>query len=277
MDARLRLLVLGDDGGGKHALVNALCGTTGALTKPSVRIAVRSAFSDERQRWEEYTVLAGGTRLAGAREAVARRGYDGVVLAHGDSDGRTSIRRVWAPLAMRHLGDAGSVHAAGRRKHVRALGVWNELRVLWRDAVSRRVRLWAALCEAVRLAWCGARLMAHEAGVWTLAHIDAAAERELLAGTEVPVAVVHWCSDAEDELYAMNERERYNEKSKRSPAGTRDARVLFHVQTGPHENADNNPEWSAFLNRCDVGAKDGKKLGQRRIRSRTSFSGLLPF
>lgn len=286
-EIRVRLLVLGDEGVGKTALVSALCGrnltdghnsttngaTGGADDPAGVRVSVRRG---RHSAVEEYVVLSGSERYIPARPAIARFGYDGVILVHsGDySASRTSLRRVWTPLAMKWLGDGESVRAAGKATHIHSQGVVNELGVLWRSVRSAYVNIsgMQALMEAARLLWRLMWLLLHESGIWHLAQVDQAVEHELIAGAEVPVCILGFYAN-DDMLDCL--------PSRKDPPFAKETRDVFVVHSGKYDIADNPAFNGGFLRRCAQVVRDGGDTPKhRRLRSNKSSSQLalaLPF
>ncbi len=267
---RIRILVVGDEGVGKNALVEALCGSSdrvGEDFRPAVRVSVRKV-SDVV---EEYYVLTGSGRYTNARGAVARMGYEGVVFVHADESSRANIRRSWVPWAMYYLGDGKSVTAAGRRgKHVRALGCVNELGVLWRRLRTQYgVSMWAVTGEAIRLVLRWVRLVLHEASIWTDEGVDRVVEHELVAGAEVPVAIVKWVLDEEE----LDER-----KARVTAPFVREGKDTFVVDTAINDIVVNK-QFEAFRMRCVELVRNGRTPTHRRRRSSTASMALplLPF
>jgi hypothetical protein len=204
----VRILVVGDADVGKSTFVHTLCAGNGRAedTRQGVGCQLSLRVGADGLL-EEFYDVAGSERFAAGRPLFYRSvSYDGIMLVHDLSEPatRASLARVWVPETMRVLGDVAATEASGRHEsagpHVRARGAAKELRSLWLHLRSRHARGGltpvGALREAARLALRLARLVLNEYGVWTDAGIDAAAERELLRGCSVPVAVVGLKRDA---------------------------------------------------------------------------------
>jgi len=301
-EIRVRILVLGDEGVGKSALVSALCGNnmsnvpnvhggrknvSSSVTSAGarnmnddpygVRVSVRRQTNAAHSfAVEEYVVLSGSERYIPAREAIARFGYDGVILVHNGmySNSRTALRRVWTPLAMKWLGDGASVRAAGKTTHIHSRGVINELAVLWRSVRSAYVAISGlqAVIEALRLVWRLICLLLHESGIWILDQVDQAVEHELIAGAEVPVCILGFYSN-DDMLDCL--------PSRKEPPFAKESRDVFVVDSSQYDIADNQAFNGGFLQRCTQVVRDGGDTPKhRRLRSNKSCSQLavaLPF
>jgi hypothetical protein len=200
-DERMRVLVVGDADVGKSTFVQALCSAGNRTDDPrpgvgcqvSVRLVADGLV-------EEFYDVCGRDRFEHGRPLFYRSlSYDALILVHDVSDPttRSSLSRVWVPETMAVLGDVKAVEAGGRHEsagqHVRSRGVLNELRVLWLHLRSKHVggvTPTVAVREALRLSWRLGWLLLNEYGVWTDGAIDRAAEREMLASSSVPVAMV---------------------------------------------------------------------------------------
>lgn len=190
----VRILVVGDAGAGKTALVAALCGGAGGV---HAGCAVRVRVSDDGRRVEEFYDVCAAPRFEMGRALfMRRRNYDAVLLVHdlADPASRAGVSRVWVPEVMAWCGDVEGVEAGGRGEgvYVSSRGVVNELRFLWMHARSAYsdLSIREAMLEGVRLLWRFGRLLLSELGIWNDSSIDAEVERELLASSAVPVAIV---------------------------------------------------------------------------------------
>lgn len=266
---RVRILVLGNDGVGKTALVSALCGgepPDSPESSPGARVSVRLSSGDN-PAVEEYYDVSGAARFEAGRDALLRRQYDALVLVHDltDSSTRAALRRKWAPAAMHALGDAAALSAGGRggARHVRSRGALNEIRLLWRSAQSSYsgVSPTQAARESLRLLGTVLRLVLHEAGLWVDEAVDRAAERELIDGSAVPVIIL----GAKGDLAAHGDvLEDPLAEEARFARGGKD---VFVVNTCTAAIAD-DPRFDRFLERArDLVREGGRSPAHRRASS----------
>lgn len=269
---RVRILVLGSDGVGKTALVSALCGADpheSPESSPGARVSVRLSSGDN-PAIEEYYDVSGAARFEPARAALLRRSYDALVLVHDltDASTRASLRRKWAPAAMESLGDAAALSAGGRggAPHVRSRGALNEIALLWRSAQSSYsgVSATQAARESVRLFVSVLRLALHEAGVWVDERVDRAAERELLDGSAVPVALVGSKGDIAPIVDGGDDA---GAEETRFARGGKDVFVVNGCSSGIAEDA----RFDRFLERARELVREG---GRSPAHRRASSSGV---
>lgn len=210
---------------------------------------------------EEYYDVAGAARYRHGRRAYLQRTYDAAVLVHDlcDSSTRSALSRIWVPEVMARLGDVNAVEAGGRfdddALHVRSKGVLNELRLLWRHARSAYsgVSHAQACREAVRLLIRFGRLLLHELDIWPDERIDSEAERELLASSTVPIAIVGMKADLIRRTHHDGDRYRHPEKNVTAIATHRG--VVAH-----------DPQLLAFLHRAaDIAKRKSNAPSHRRI------------